>query len=959
MRHRDVTQVGGNGRQSPGSDALTMIEAANTTADRAAVPELLAGRYRLEREIGRGGMAVVYAARDIKHDRQVAVKILSAGVSAALGRERFLTEIDVASRLNHQNIVSLYDSGEADGLLFYVMPLVEGESLRARLAREGPLPIDETLRLGLQLCDALTHAHTRRIVHRDIKPENILIEGERILVCDFGIARAVEAAGGASLTATGVIIGTPAYMSPEQASGAAVIDHRSDIYSLGCVLFEMLAGQPPFTGSTPQQFIAQHVAAPVPSLALLRPGVSLGIERVVERALAKVPTDRFATAQALADALTRQQTSPTASRELITMVRRLVRSHRVGAAIVSAAVLVAIGWPWIRGQPRGASATDGALRLAAPGQSRSQAALVAFTAGSDALQQWNLALADSAFQAATDHDPEFAQAYLWLARVRYWNAESTLRWRFAAERAAAQRKALSPSDQVASDALLAQARGEADRACATWSALTRRDPFDFSSWFSLGTCLRFDNAVIRDPASPSGWSFRGSYNAALNAYERAFQLRPSIHRSFRGGLFEDVRRLLKTNRTDVRAGRALPSDTTTFAAIPSWQGDSLALIPWPEEQFWKLDARTRATNGDIAIKHQRQRFYNIAVSWRAAFPRAGDSDAAEALAVALDLLGNSTALDTVRAARLAATDDRTRLRLGALEVWMRVKYAAGKNSESLAEAARLAAQLLRDLTPHDANEARQLASLAALTGRATLAAKYNRLAADESPAIMQSAPALLAFAALGGPPDSLRQLEAELLRGLDAGLVAAQRAQAEALWVVRSAALAMPTYRFERLSSASGGGYLGDIVRAWRASDTTRLRQVIEAIGTARQQRGVRPWEVTIDVVYPEAAAQASLGDRRAALDRLAAALDSLSLVSPELLADVARAGALVRAMVLRADLDKALGDTVDAGRWANTVAILRADADEDFQPLTHRMQQLAPPRSLWSRLSRSLRLAL
>src|SRR6185437_9179661 len=161
---------------------LTMTEAANTMADPAAVPELLAGRYRLEREIGRGGMAVVYAARDIKHDRRVAVKVLSAGVSAALARERFLTEIDVASRLNHQHIVPLYDSGEADGLLFYVMPLVEGESLRARLAREGALPIDEILRIGLQLCDALRHAHTRQIVHRDIKPENILIDGERILV---------------------------------------------------------------------------------------------------------------------------------------------------------------------------------------------------------------------------------------------------------------------------------------------------------------------------------------------------------------------------------------------------------------------------------------------------------------------------------------------------------------------------------------------------------------------------------------------------------------------------------------------------------------------------------------------------------------------------------------------------------------------------------------------------------
>ena len=950
--------------RDPDSDARFPALLADATAEQPAIPALLGGRYQLEREIGRGGMAVVYAARDLRHDRHVAVKILSAGVSAAVTRERFLTEIEVASRLNHPHIVPLYDSGEADGLLYYVMPRVEGESLRARLTREGPLPIDEALRIGVQVSDALSHAHARQVVHRDIKPENILIEGGRALVCDFGIARALEAAGGTRLTATGVIMGTPAYMSPEQASGATVIDHRSDIYSLGCVLFELLAGQPPFAGSTPRQLVAQHIAAPVPSLALLRPGVALGIERTIERALAKVPTDRFATAKALAETLAKQQKSPTAARELTTMVARLARSNRIALGIIGAAVVVATAWAWMRGQSRQRDESIVSVPVAAAAQSQSQAALQAFAVGRDALEHWNLSLADSAFQAAAARDPEFAQAHVWLARVRNWNAESPIRWRFAAERAAANRSALSPADQLASDALLALARGETDRACATWSELTRREPFDFSAWFSLGTCLRYDNAVIHDPASPSGWSFRGSYSAALKAYERAFQLRPSIHRSFRGGSFEDMRRLLKTNRTDVRAGSALPPDTTRFAATPSWQGDSLALIPWPEEQFWKLDARTRAIDADVAIKHQRQRLYDIATSWRAAFPRAEDADAAEALAVALDLMGNATALDTVRAARLAATDDRTRLRLGALEVWLRVKYAAGKDAESLAEAEHLAARLLDGDTPHDANEAQQLASLAALIGRAHLAASYNRIAAEGTrpaphPAIAQSAPALLAFAAIGGSSDSLRRLEGELARGLDAGLMAEQRAAAQALWVVRSAALAMPSYRFERLSFETGGGYLGDIVRAWQASDTTRLRKVMEAIGAARQQRGIRASEVTIDVVYPEAAALASLGDRRAAFDRLAAALDSLALVSPQLLTDVARAGALVRAMALRAELANQLGDPADAARWASSVVTLRADADDDLQPLTRRMRKLAPPIPLWSRLLRSLRLAL
>src|SRR5437879_6456045 len=215
---------------------------------RARLHAALSGRYLLEGELGHGGMAFVYLAHDLKHHRSVAITVLKPELAAALGPERFLREIEIAARLTHPNILSLHDSGEADGLLYYVMPFVEGESLRDHLAREKRLPVAEAVGIACEVADALEHAHQHGVVHRDIKPENILLAGGQAVVADFGIARAIVAAGDRSVTESGIAVGTPAYMSPEQAAGARELDARSDIYGLACVLHEMLTGQPPFTG---------------------------------------------------------------------------------------------------------------------------------------------------------------------------------------------------------------------------------------------------------------------------------------------------------------------------------------------------------------------------------------------------------------------------------------------------------------------------------------------------------------------------------------------------------------------------------------------------------------------------------------------------------------------------------------------------------------------------------------
>ncbi|MBI3983208.1 MAG: protein kinase [Gemmatimonadetes bacterium] len=256
----------------------------------------LADRYRIERELGAGGMATVYLAEDVKHGRQVALKVLRPELLASRGHERFLREITTTANLRHPNILPLYDSGEVADCLFYVMPYVAAESLRDRLTRETQLPIADALRIADDVADALAYAHARGVIHRDIKPENILLENGHAIVADFGIAQAVTALGDEKLTMTGMALGTPHYMSPEQWSGETV-DARSDLYALGCMVYEMLAGSPPFTGPTAVAVMAGHAVHPVPSLRAACPSVTGSVAAAVERALAKIPADRFPTIQ--------------------------------------------------------------------------------------------------------------------------------------------------------------------------------------------------------------------------------------------------------------------------------------------------------------------------------------------------------------------------------------------------------------------------------------------------------------------------------------------------------------------------------------------------------------------------------------------------------------------------------------------------------------------------------------
>ncbi|MBL8979143.1 MAG: serine/threonine protein kinase, partial [Gemmatimonadetes bacterium] len=311
----------------------------------------LADRYRIERELGQGGMATVYLAHDLKHDRQVAIKVLRAELGAVLGAERFLAEIKVTANLQHPNLLPLFDSGttgrRTDGptdllpesFFYYVMPYVEGETLRARLERERQLPVDDVVRLVTLMAGALDYAHARGVIHRDLKPENILLQAGQPVIADFGIALAVAQAGGSRITETGLSLGTPHYMSPEQATGDRVIDARSDQYALGAVTYEMLSGEPPHTGPTSQAIIARLMTEAPRSVRATRPAVTPAMDAAIQRALAKPPADRFASCGEFAAALAAGAVTPAEPAS-----PRSTRTRIAGAVALGLLLLGAIGY---------------------------------------------------------------------------------------------------------------------------------------------------------------------------------------------------------------------------------------------------------------------------------------------------------------------------------------------------------------------------------------------------------------------------------------------------------------------------------------------------------------------------------------------------------------------------------------------------------------------------------------
>ncbi|HSE52575.1 MAG TPA: serine/threonine-protein kinase [Gemmatimonadales bacterium] len=1027
----------------------------------------LSDRYRVDRLLGSGGMATVYLAHDLKHDRPVAIKVLRPGLAAALGPERFLREIQIAARLNHPHILALHDSGEFEGLLYYVMPYVEGESLQDRIAREKQLPVADAIRLTREVASALAYAHGLGFIHRDIKPGNILISNGYALVADFGLARALtQARGTDSITHAGITIGTPTYMSPEQGSDDAVIDGRSDIYALGCVVYEMLVGDPPFSGSTPGAVLARHAAGRVMPIRAIRPAVPVAAERAVLRALEKMPADRYQTAGEFSEALraagegVRREGLP----RWATWTAMGAAAAGIGLAVWSAVrpgglggrgdldtsryailpfegssqgplatigirlhealsrwdsvdvtdpsrVNAALGGPrtaapdpegaqriarrlrvgrYVRGQvlPAGDSVqviaslhetrtaavvARGRVRLAAsasgvdsamgdlaelllfrgrlprgPGesrpQSRSLAAVHAFIEGRELVKEWDLSSADSAFARALALDSQYAEAALWLAQIRAWQGIPPRIWGLQAEQAFAAAGRLGPRDAAVAGALSALGRRDYLAACPRWTNLTAEWPHEFIVWYGAATCLTLDDAVRRDPRSPSRWSFRSSYHQAQTGWLRAFELQPTIIRDFLPGGRRPGQALpLWTATNRIRPGRSVAPDRESFFAFPSWQGDTIAFVPYRTEEFHAGRGIVAAPSTSEAVRHQRRTLYDLASAWRSADP--ANLSAREVVATSLWLQGNLTAKDSLHVARGLARSAADRVRLGLTEALM-LALQEISNEENLKTVRRLMDSLLVRGPLPARMDAWEMATMAALTGRAREAARLARMPGARTawilpPGLASDAFAFLAYASLGGPRDSLLALEKSVEQGILSSIEARARTGSRLEWLARPVSLAHLEAPFSTLPSLAGlDDYLIDAEAAYHAGDTLTMRRKLREAASGRAW--MQPSDHSFETLHPEASLLAAIGDVSGAIRLLDPTLQSLRSTSLDLYRNPVGAGMLVRAMALRAELAARSDDQATAARWARAVLVLWSDADDFLQPIVSRMEQLS-----------------
>jgi tetratricopeptide (TPR) repeat protein len=1036
----------------------------------------LTGRYTIGREIGRGGMAVVFLARDLRHGRDVAVKVLRPELSATLGPTRFLQEIRLAAGLAHPHILPLHDSGEADGCLFYVMPFVPGESLRDRLEREGQLPLVDALEIAREIADALDYAHHAGVVHRDIKPENILLQAGHAVVSDFGIARAISAAG-SRVTAVGTAVGTPDYMSPEQAAGGP-IDGRSDIYSLGCVLFEMLAGTPP-ASLTPPEGPAAGPLRPrdrLAELTALRPSVPPAVAGIVARMLEPKPGDRFATGADAADALA----APSGTWTPRSVAARNRRRVGVGiAALASVSAFVVLLLPRVLSggldprlylvaafdHPGGASpvllngdqcqrllyaafnrwsdvqavsdlqvADDRAVRAYPPptlveafrearrfraglvvwgqvsdllddslrveatlfdvdthraiqrreiriprdlrgleegfrkladglllGGARSNAsassahrttrlgAWAAFDSGLAARDAWDLPRAAAALRSAVALDSDYPDANLWLAQVLEWRGAPAADWSGPAAVANGTGTQLPLFDRLRARALVALAARNQSQACDAYRRLVRLNPGDFTGWYGLGECEATDNAVVRSSSSGSGWGFRGSYEAAVHDYARAFELAPSSNRAF----FDRVPDLFSALELNyLRIGRAVLPDTGLFAAFVTLDHDTLAFVPYRLADVQAGSHAGLPGTIDAAVARQRDQLQAITAQWVSRFPES--PQALESFAWVLETShviqrgsGHPIgALEIVRHARERATDPGQRLRLAVTAARLSIK------ADDFGAARAIADSLIAAVPEPEAGPADTLAALAALTGRPLLAAQLARRAVATAPlhgldgqplaasrSLIQAVAALTAFAAVGAPPDSIRSLERTIERMIgDSIRPELRRATREAALAV-PAALAYPLLGAQAAHELGSARYsLFNLQVALSHADSGGARAAADALLRARGGRG----GAAIEGIYGEAWIRLQLRDTAAARSELDSSLNAMAGLPTDLLAWVPQAGGLPRAMMLRAEIAAAQGDSTLAQWWASRVVMLWEHAEPDLRPAVQRMRTLA-----------------
>ena len=853
-------------------------------------------------------MATVYRALDLRLGRTVALKVLHPELTHLLGADRFHREVTIVASLQHPNIVGLFEAGETEGFLYYTMPLVEGETLRSRLEREGELPVDDAVRIAEAIASALGCAHQHGIIHRDIKPENVLLAGDQVLVADFGIARAICEAGEDRLTSAGIVIGTPAYMSPEQGSCTGKVDGRADIYALGCVLYEMLSGEPPFTGPTAQAVVARQMQEPPRSLRVVRPSVSPALQDVVETALAKVPADRFASASDMVVELERARRRPGGLASLARWGR-----HHLAVVVASLVALVGLGFV-------------GRLAL---GRS-------AYTKGIVAFGRWDLAQAQRMLRRAVAADPSNAQAHLWLAEAAVLEGTSTPDWRASARAAVAFARRLTDArDSALARGLLFLADSQYAKACAAYDSALARDTLDVFAWFGLGECRRRDVAVVPDPRSASGWRFRSSYQGAVAAYLSALEIAPSLSFAFGPTAYERLAALLVAEPIWARTGVALAPDTGMFLAFPALDHDTLLLVPYRASDRFAPEPATTAA----AVAKGRRLLTAVVTGWVDAFPKS--AQAHTALARVLELrgelvegrTGRRSALSEIAEAQHLETDPALRLRDALTQMRLELKLAR------FGRVRRLSDSILDANPDPDSSSAMYLACAAALVGHAhQTAALLARTASDASfrypgaaahevpPQATVAALRLLAYASLGAPAESLPAIEQQVDTALRRYAAPEEREGLRHELQDLSDLLAFPRRGLRVEAHPPGNDWLS--VSEWLLArgDTAAARAELKQVQGTQVVFG--PSSLLPEFVYLQAWLSLAVRDTAGAEWLLGLMLNNLAAAPTMLIGEPQQAATLVRAMAFEARLAWRRHDRAAARQWAARVDTLWSGSD-------------------------------
>lgn len=920
------------------------VDRESHTPDQAYAPtSVIAEHYRVERELGRGGMATVYLCTDLRDQKQVAIKVLRHELGSAVIIERFLREIAFASELDHPQIPKVLGSGVIDDVPYYVMTYIDGESLKKRLDREKQLPIADALKIACAIIEPTSYAHKRGIVHRDIKPDNVLISKDGVFVLDFGIARAIIESGGDRLTSTGIGVGTPAYMSPEQALGDRNLDVRSDIYSIGCVVYEMIAGIPPFVGPTAQVIISRRFAAPPPPLSEVRDNVPESVEDAIMKALAKSPADRWATVSEFGDAL-RACTNDTRRRfktPTIEFRRSSVARVAIGVGLVAVVATGVLAWSLGRGG--------------------------GFEKAQEAIQAWDFNSAETNFRNAVSADGSDARAQLWLAQTLMLQGSPASQWRAYARFASEHATDLTPNDRTRAAALVSLTSGDFAAACSKMAQLAAAErqqaTNNFISTLALADCLKDDATAVADKTSPSGYQFQSSYHLADSLYEGLIDRYPTSPAIY-ALILPRLEQVLTIDKSNHRNGARQGNTRELLMALPELVADTLAYTPYPiagSRAPWRSG---RMAAVDAALDRNRQRLRELARAWAQSAPN--DSRPHEVLARVLEANGQlrggeNSALQELRRARVLAAGARqpaaqrylTQLRLGKNQVRLFLRLNQFDQAGPLADS--LLSLPMPQGLPEDgiAVATDSLTPLAALRGRPLRVIELSQQAPADIRVLLPTGEVavlphgvvadqhtLEGYAEAGGPADSILALAARVSEKIAAVLPPAQVAGMQSGALMRPLTLAAPVVGPGPVAQL--GPTMDPLVIALRAfaqRNIPRTRAALDSL--AALHADFAPGEITMDAIYLEAWLRTQIGDTTRASDDLDKALRGLSAALPSILGNSAVAASLVRVMALRAELAAAKQQRDVARKWANAVVQLWGQGDAVTRPTVERMRKL------------------